>query len=111
MQKFMQSIEREYLDYRAKMLKEPPEFIWDRCCEIYFYSSFYEYFLYNEDISCSVAEQLGTCENIIAGCWQLYLKVEELSILSWEDIGEILERYLQSVGGKNSGNQRICRET
>ena len=104
MQKFMENIEREYRDYKADMLKESPDFIWDRCCEIYFYNSFYEYFLYNETISYAVTEKLGNCENIIAGCWQLYLKNEELSILTWEDIGKILDKYLQCTGGKNSGN-------
>ena len=44
MHKFVESIEREYKDYKAAMLKNPPEQIWDKCCEIYFYSSFYEYF-------------------------------------------------------------------
>lgn len=104
MQKFMERIEREYRDYKADMLEKNPEEIWDKCCEIYFYSSFYEYFLYNEAISYSVAEQLGHCENIIAGCWQLYLKNEELSILSWEDIGLIIERYLQMIGGYENEN-------
>ena len=102
MYKFVESIEREYKDYKATMLKNSPEQIWDKCCEIYFYSSFYEYFLYNEAISYTVAEQLGGCENIIAGCWYLYLKNEELSILSWEDIGQIIERYLQMIGGNEN---------
>ncbi len=99
MRKFMEGIEKEYKDYKADMLKKTPEQIWDKCCEIYFYSSFYEYFLYNETISYVVAEKLGDCENIIAGCWDLYLKNEELSILSWTDIDELIERYLQ-IGEK-----------
>ena len=104
MHKFVESIEREYMDYKATMLKKSPELIWDRCCEVYFYISFYEYFLYNEAIPYTVAEQLGECENIIAGCWHLYLKNEELSILSWEDIGQIIERYLETIGGYENGN-------
>ena len=104
MRTFVEKIEKEYRDYRAKMLVQAPEQIWDRCCEIYFYSSFYEYFLYNEAIPYGVAEKLGNCENIIAGCWDLYLKNEELSSLSWEDIGQILERYLQLAGGKEDGH-------
>ena len=99
MYQFIENIEREYRDYKAAMLRQPPEHIWDRCCEIYFYSSFYEYFLYNEEISYVVAKELAGCENIIASCWELYLKHEELSILSWEDIGQIIERYLQTIGG------------
>ena len=104
MHKFVESIEREYKDYKATMLKANPEQIWDSCCMIYFYSSFYEFFLYNEAIPYTVAEQLDNCENIIAGCWHLYLKNEELSILSWEDIGQIIERYLQTIGGYENGN-------
>lgn len=105
MQKFVQNIEREYRNYKANMLQKNRDEIWDKCCEIYFYSSFYDYFLYNEAISYVVAEQLGKCENIIAGCWQLYLKNEELSILSWEDIGQIIERYLQMIGGNRDENE------
>ena len=30
------------------------------------------------------------------------LKNEELSILSWEDIGQIIERYLQMIGGNEN---------
>ena len=105
MNKFIDNIEKEYRDYKAAMLKTAPAHIWDRCCEIYFYSSFYEYFLYNESISYVVAEELVNCENIIAGCWDLYLKNEELSILSWEDIGQIIERYLRMIGGNENGNE------
>lgn len=103
MHKFIEKIEKEYRDYKAKMLQEAPEQIWDRCCEIYFYSSFYEYFLYNEGISYTTALKLGACENIIAGCWDLYLKNEELSILSWEEIGQVVSRYLQINGGNYDG--------
>ena len=98
MHKFVEKIEKEYRDYRADMLQKTPEHIWDRCCEIYFYSSFYEYFLYNEAIPYMTALKLGDCENIIAACWDLYLKNEELSILSWEDIGQILDRFLEREG-------------
>lgn len=101
--KFIEKIEKEYRDYKAKMLQEAPEYIWDRCCEIYFYSSFYEYFVYNEAISYTTALKLGDCENIIAGCWDLYLKNEELSILSWEDIGQILDRFLEREGERTDG--------
>ena len=104
MHKFVESIEREYKNYKSKMLGNPPEQIWDRCCEIYFYCTFYEYFLYNETIPYAVADRLGECENIIAGCWQLYLKSDALSILSWEDIGTIIEIYLQMHGGYGNGN-------
>lgn len=96
--KFIRTIEKEFADYKNTMMKKQPEEIWDKCCEIYFYSSFYEYFLYNEAISYVVAAKLASCENIIAGCWELYLKNEELSILSWEDIGQIIDRFLQKVG-------------
>ena len=102
--KFLESIEKEYAEYKNAMLKKNPEEVWDRCCEIYFYSSFYEYFLYNEAISYIVAEKLGNYENIISGCWELYLKNEELSILSWEDIGMIIDKFLQKNGGMNNGN-------
>ena len=98
MYKFLDSIEKEYKDYKAAILRKAPEEIWDKCCEIYFYSSFYEYFIYNESISYKVSEQLSRCKNIIAECWCLYLKYDELSILSWEDIGQIIEKYLQMIG-------------
>jgi len=104
MHKFIESIEKEYRDYKAEMLQKEPEHIWDKCCEIYFYNSFHEYFLYNEAISYVVANKLGECENIISGCWDLYLKNEELSILSWADMDELIERYLQKEGDKGHGN-------
>ena len=103
--KFLESIEKEYGEYKKSMLRKNPEEIWDKCCEIYFYSSFYEYFLYNETISYIVAAKLGNYKNIISGCWELYLKNEELSILSWEDIGQIIDRFLQKMGAASDGKE------
>ncbi len=100
MLKFVANIEKEYWKYKKKMLEKSQEEVWDRCCEIYFYSSFYEYFLYNEAIPYVVAEKLENCNDIIAGCWELYLKHEELSILSWEDMGEIIAKYIERIEEK-----------
>lgn len=110
MNKFIDNIEKEYRDYKAKILGEAPEQIWDKCCEIYFYSCLYEYCMYNEAISYVVAKNLGECKDIIAGCWDLYLKNEELSICSWADIDELIEYYLQhiQIGGKDYGYYAVC---
>lgn len=102
MARFLESINQEYAKFKASMLSSSPELLWDECCKIYFYCSFYEFFLYNESISYVVAEKLADRKNIIADCWELYQRNDELSILSWEDIGKILEKYIEKVGGKEN---------
>ena len=107
---FRKNVEEEYQAYKNRMLQETPEIIWDKCSEIYFYSCVYEYCMYNDAISYWVAKALGECKNIIAGCWELYLKNEELSIISWADIDELIERYLQhlQIGGRDYEHYAVC---
>lgn len=92
---YIKNVSEEYWKYRKQTLELSPEQIWDGCLRIRFYSCMYEYFLYNEKISETAAEKLATDSSILAGCWELYLKYEELSVESWTDIDELIERYLQ----------------
>ena len=109
MAKFLKIIEKEYRQYRQKILAMSPEEIWEKCSEIYFYSCLYEYFMYNEAIPYVVAKKLEHCRDVLHGCWQRYLGDEELSILSWEDIDQLIETYLQK--GENTYENGCIRKT
>ena len=97
MEKLQKKIALEYEEFKKTTMKQRSEEIWDGCCKIYFYSSLFEYFTYNEKISYSVVEKLKEYSFILAGCWELYLKKEELSILSWADIDTLLEVFTERI--------------
>lgn len=97
MEKLQEKIALEYGEFKKNTMKQRPEEIWDGCCKIYFYSSLFEYFTYNEKISYYVVEKLKEYSSILAGCWELYLKKEELSILSWADIDNLLEVFTERI--------------
>ena len=98
MEKLQEKIALEYEEFKKNTLKQRLEEIWDDCCKIYFYSSLFEYFIYNGKIPYVVVENLKTYSHILEGCWQLYLKKEELSILSWADIDYLLEVFIRKEG-------------
>lgn len=91
MERLIQSIEKEYSDFKNCIIRELPESIWEKSAQIFFYSNIHEYFLYNQDIPENIIQALGSHNHIIAECWQMYLKKEELSIFTWNDITDILE--------------------
>ena len=97
MEELQEKITSEFEEFKKEVLSKRPEEIWGGCCKIYFYSSLYEYFTYNEKISYSVVEKLKEYSSILAGCWELYLKKEELSILSWADIDTLLEVFTERI--------------
>ena len=97
MEELQEKITSEFEEFKMEVLSKRPEEIWEGCCKIYFYSSLYEYFTYNEKISYSVVEKLKEYSSILAGCWELYLKKEELSILSWADIDTLLEVFTERI--------------
>ena len=107
MEKLQEKIALEYEEFKKNTLKQRPEEIWDGCCKIYFYSSLFEYFTYNEKILYVVMEKLKEYSSILAGCWELYLKKEELSILSWADIDTLLETFIEKEV-IHYENERIC---
>ena len=97
MEELQKKISIEFEKFKKEILSKGPEEIWDDCCKIYFYSSLFEYFTYNEKISYYVVEKLKEYSFILAGCWELYLKKEELSILSWADIDNLLEVFTERI--------------
>ena len=97
MEELQEKITSEFEEFKKEVLSKRPEEIWEGCCKIYFYSSLLEYFTYNERISYSVVEKLKEYSSILAGCWELYLKKEELSILSWADIDTLLEVFTERI--------------
>ena len=97
MERLIQSIEKEYSDFKECIIKELPESIWEKSAQIFFYSNIHEYFLYNKDIPENIIQALSSHSNIIAECWQMYLKKEELSIFTWNDITDILELCVQKA--------------
>ena len=97
MLKILEEVEKEYRDFKDKILESPPENIWEKCHQIYFYSNIYEYFAYNSEIPVIIIEALSDYDNIIAECWQLYLKEEHFSIGSWNDISILLEKCAEHL--------------
>lgn len=97
MLKILEEVEKEYRDFKDKILESPPENIWEKCHQIYFYSNIYEYFAYNTEIPVIIIEALSDYDNIIAECWQLYLKEEHFSIGSWNDISILLEKCAEHL--------------
>lgn len=105
-------IENEYKEFKANIMKELPDCIWEKNARIFFYSNMHEYFLYNPDIPKHIIQALEAHSNIIAECWQMYLKKEELSIFTWNDITDILELCVK-VTEKMSFTEfekKICEE-
>ena len=98
MEELQEKIASEFEEFKKDVLSKRPEEIWEGCCKIYFYSSLHEYFTYNGKIPYVVVESLKTYSHILEGCWQLYLKKEELSILSWADIDYLLEVFIGKEG-------------
>jgi len=94
---YQENVQKEYQKYREHILELPPEQIYERCGEIYFYHCMYDYFMCNEELSNLAVMQMKTTENLIAECWKVYLKYEGLSCGSWEDIDELWKVWLQSI--------------
>lgn len=116
MAKLLYKIESEYSVFRDCMIKKSREEIWEKCHQIYFYSSIHEYFIYNHEIPMNIVEALSDYDNVIAECWQLYLKKEELSIFTWNEITVLLEqcaKYLNERALKMNYEEfekAICEE-
>ena len=46
----IESIEKEYKEFKENIMKALPDCIWEKSAQIFFYSNIHEYFLYNQDI-------------------------------------------------------------
>lgn len=112
MKNLIQSIEKEYSDFKDCIIKELPESIWEKSAQIFFYSNIHEYFLYNQDIPENIIQALSSHNNIIAECWQMYLKKEELSVFTWNDITDILELCVRKAEKMNFSDfeEKVCEE-
>lgn len=91
MKPYRKNVQREYGKFREQILSLPPEQIADMCSKIYFYKCLYDYFMYNENISDSVIEKMKSNKNLIVECWNVYLKYENLSCNSWDNIDELVK--------------------
>ena len=91
MESLLNKIEDEYQGFKESLIHESTNLVWEKCHQIYFYSSIHEYFMYNRDIPKEIMYALDEKQNIIAECWQMYLLKEELSVYTWQNITDILE--------------------
>lgn len=112
MEHIIKSIEKEYKDFKENIMKALPDCIWEKSAQIFFYSNIHEYFLYNQDIPENIIQALSSYSNIIAECWQMYLKKEELSIFTWNDITDILELCVKKAEKMSFSEfeEKICEE-
>ena len=92
--KVLKQIQNEYLIYKYKKLSECRKNIYESCSEILFYECLHEYFLYHQGISKRFLELVQDIDDILANLYRLYLKYEELSIITWAGIEELLEMYI-----------------
>ena len=108
----IESIEKEYKEFKENIMKALPDCIWEKSAQIFFYSNIHEYFLYNQDIPENITKALESHSNIIAECWQMYLKKEELSIFTWNDITDILELCVKKAEKMSFSEfeEKVCEE-
>lgn len=92
--KVLKQIQNEYLIYKYKKLSECRKNIYESCSEILFYECLHEYFLYHQGTSKRFLELVQDIDDILANLYRLYLKYEELSIITWAGIEELLEMYI-----------------
>ncbi len=92
--KVLKQIQNEYLTYKYKKLSECRKNIYESCSEILFYECLHEYFLYYHGISNRFLKSVQGIDGILANLYRLYLKYEELSIITWAGIEELLEMYI-----------------
>ena len=83
-------IRREYNRFQYRMLKKKKEEIIDKCEKIRFYGCIKELFQYNEGISQEIFSFLSKQKDIIHSMWEIYLKYEQLSCESWDQIEELI---------------------
>lgn len=102
MDSLLNKIEDEYQGFKESLIHESTNLVWEKCHQIYFYSSIHEYFMYNRDIPKEIMYALDEKQNIIAECWQMYLSKEELSVYTWQNITDILELCVAERKGVES---------
>lgn len=83
-------IRREYNRFQYQMLKKKKEEIMEKCEKIRFYECIKEFFQYNESISQEIFSFLSKQKDIIHSMWEIYLKHEQLSCGSWDQIEELI---------------------
>lgn len=88
---YQENVQKEYQKYREHILELSSEQVYERCGEIYFYHCMYDYFMCNEKLSNVVIKEMEENKNLIAECWEIYLKYQELSCSSWMNIDELLK--------------------
>mgnify|MGYP000850579443 FL=1 len=83
-------IRREYNRFQYQMLKKKKEEIMEKCEKIRFYGCIKEFFQYNEGIPQEIFSFLSKQKDIIHSMWEIYLKYEQLSCESWDQIEKLI---------------------
>ena len=107
-------VEQELESYRKEVIEQySKEELWEHCYQIFFYCSIETYVEEQEELSLEVVEVLEQMEHPIAELWQLYLKEEGISFLSWEDIEIMFQRIVErrKEKQKNGCETRIGEES
>lgn len=91
---FMDSINREYNDFKNSMLLKEPYEIYDSYGEIYFYECMYDYFQYNENTDSGFINIACNTKNIIAKLKYVYESKDCLTIHTWSGISNIIDYYM-----------------
>ena len=105
--KEFESYRKEAIDHQSK------EELWEHCYQIFFYCSIEAYIEEREELPLEVVAVLEQMEHPIAELWQLYLKEEGISFLSWGDIEIMFQRIVErrKEKQKNGCETRIREES
>ena len=107
-------VEQEVESYRKEVIEQySKEELWEHCYQIFFYCSIEAYIEEQEELPLEVVEMLEQMEHPIAELWQLYLKEEGISFLSWGDIESMFQRIVErkKEKQKNECKTRIGEES
>lgn len=83
-------IQDEFEQFRRKILELPKEAVFDHCNQVRFYHCIREYFAYNEKIPKQIITLVDRGAFTICGAWLFYIKHEDYSCDTWEEISEMI---------------------
>lgn len=90
-----QKILKEWEDFTSHILLCEKQTILNMCDKIHFYDCTLIFFLENDQIPKSACNFLLHKEEIISNMWKIYLIYENLGFLTWKELGELLEVWMQ----------------
>ena len=99
-EELIRRLETEHDLFYYRMISESSRAVYEKCAKIRFYEIIYEYFLYCENIENKHIEACLLAEQILSELYDIYLKYEDLRVDTWEDVKDLLDRYMESMDAR-----------